>query len=52
MKPFSSVKALFGHRDAAQSARTRLYREWDRQRSRALSPSDAAEIDAIFGRHL
>jgi hypothetical protein len=30
--------------------RLRLQREWDRQRSRALSDRDRAEIDAIFTR--
>ena len=29
-----------------------IYREWDYQRSKALGPSDLAEIDAIFSRHL
>lgn len=52
MKPFASMKALFGRGEQTQTHRARLYREWDRQRSQALTPSDAAEIDAIFGRHL
>lgn len=30
----------------------KIYREWDRQRAKALGPSDLAEIDAIFSRHL
>ncbi len=25
---------------------------WDRERAKAMSPSHAAEIDAIFGRYL
>lgn len=29
-----------------------IHREWDRQRSRAMSPSELSEIDAIFGRNL
>lgn len=29
-----------------------LYREWDRQRARAMSPSERSEIDAIFSRVL
>jgi hypothetical protein len=29
-----------------------IYREWDHQRSKAYGPSDLAEIDAIFSRHL
>lgn len=28
-----------------------IYIEWDRQRAKALGPSDLAEIDAIFSRH-
>lgn len=36
-----------------ENSRTRdIYREWDRQRANALTPSDLAEIDAIFSRHL
>lgn len=27
-----------------------VYQEWDRLRSRAMSPSERAEIDAIFSR--
>jgi len=30
----------------------KIYREWDRQRLRAVGPTDLAEIDAIFSRHL
>lgn len=30
----------------------RLRHEWDRQRARAKSPSELAEIDAIFSRAL
>ncbi len=55
MKPFAR---LFGnlfergaeHDDSAR--RRQIHREWDRQRARALTPSDRAEIDAIFSRHL
>ena len=36
----------------ATSESEKIYREWDRQRSKALGPSDLAEIDAIFARHL
>lgn len=36
-----------------RSARERSVREeWDHQRARAMSPSHAAEIDAIFSRQL
>lgn len=38
--------------DTESSTRMQIYREWDRQRSLATSPSDRAEIDAIFSRHL
>ena len=31
---------------------TKIYRQWDRLRSEALTPSHRAEIDAIFARHL
>ncbi len=27
-----------------------IYHEWDRQRARAMSPSELSEIDAIFSR--
>ena len=30
----------------------KIYREWDRQRATAYGPTDLAEIDAIFSRHL
>lgn len=30
----------------------KIYREWARQRARAMSPSEASEIDAIFSRAL
>jgi hypothetical protein len=29
-----------------------IYKEWSYQRSKALGPSDLAEIDAIFSRHI
>ncbi len=30
----------------------KLYREWDKQRSKAMTPSERSEIDAIFARHI
>lgn len=30
----------------------KIHREWDKQRSRAMSPSELSEIDAIFARHV
>jgi hypothetical protein len=32
--------------------KSKIYQEWDAQRSRALGPSDLAEIDAIFSRQV
>ena len=29
-----------------------IYREWDKQRARAMSPNELAEIDAIFSRQV
>jgi hypothetical protein len=55
VKPFSKVIAsLFGTETFSQeSARSRqIHREWDRQRALATSPSERAEIDAIFARNL
>ena len=53
MKPFTKVKSLFDRSgNRAASTHRRIHREWDRQRAMALSPSDLAEIDAIFARHL
>lgn len=55
MKPFSKVFAtMFAHGsldpEAAESRR--IHQEWDRQRALAVSPSERAEIDAIFSRSL
>ncbi|MDP4805436.1 MAG: hypothetical protein NWR45_10815 [Candidatus Nanopelagicales bacterium] len=55
MKPFAQLFAsLFDrHEDAPNAASRRsMYREWDRQRQSALTPSDRSEIDAIFSRSL
>lgn len=35
-----------------ESNTKRLYREWDKQRSLARTPSEVSEIDAIFARHI
>ena len=37
---------------SATSETEKVYRDWDYMRSKALGPSDLAEIDAIFSRHL
>ena len=55
MKPFAKVfAAVFGTETLSnESARSRqIHREWDRQRALATSPSERAEIDAIFARNL
>ena len=55
MKPFAKVFGSMLSRqplDNETASRRQIYREWDRQRSLAMSPSDRAEIDAIFSRHL
>ncbi|MDI1290871.1 MAG: hypothetical protein PSX37_13100 [bacterium] len=55
MKPFTKVFGSMRSRrplDTESPTRRQIYREWDRQRSLAMSPSDRAEIDAIFSRHL
>lgn len=36
--------------DPEAARRQAIDLEWDRQRAKALSPSDRAEIDAIFAR--
>lgn len=43
------IKKLFRPR---LTATQRVYREWDRQRSLARTPSELSEIDAIFARHI
>jgi len=53
MHPFAKTFAnLFERGTPEQSRRRAIIREWDRQRARAVSASDLAEIDAIFTRHL
>ena len=55
MRPFAKAFAhMFdrGAPDLEGDERRQIHREWDRQRENALSPSDRAEIDAIFSRHL
>jgi len=45
IKQMISRKKEVSHRDM-------LYREWDRARARAITPSERSEIDAIFARQL
>ena len=51
MKTLASIFASVFDREAG-TGRNAIHREWDRQRARALSPSELAEIDAIFSRAL
>ena len=51
MKAFTRLFAnLFTNN--ATSANEKVHREWDRQRARAMSPSELSEIDAIFSRSI
>jgi len=55
VKPFAKVfAAMFGSEsfDKETSRSRQIHREWDRQRSSAMSPSEREEIDAIFSRNL
>ncbi|MDQ5974665.1 MAG: hypothetical protein QG661_1874 [Actinomycetota bacterium] len=55
MKAFSKVFAhVLDQRpdDGPSAVRRQIHREWDRQRALAMSPSERAEIDAIFSRNL
>ena len=38
--------------DLPKSENEKIHREWDRQRARAMSPSELSEIDAIFSRSI
>lgn len=51
MKAFTRLFANVFDKNATSDVQ-RVYREWDRQRAKAISPNDLAEIDAIFSRHL
>jgi len=42
----------FWNRVRANARQRSVREEWDFQRSRAMSPSHQAEIDAIFSRYL
>ena len=50
----SIVHSLLGglRQDEATTQRQQISRAWDRERRTALTPSDLAEIDAIFSRAL
>jgi hypothetical protein len=49
----NTIKKIFSNLfTTATSENDKIYREWDAQRSRALSSAEVSEIDAIFARHL
>lgn len=53
MKALANLFAnLFGTTEALDGERAAIYREWDRQRAQATSPSERSEIDAIFSRQV
>ena len=43
---------IFSRRSAEEVERAKIQRAWDRERSRAMTPSQRQEIDAIFARHI
>jgi len=45
-------RLLAGLFDTATSDGLKIYREWDRLRTEALTPAHRSEIDAIFSRHV
>jgi hypothetical protein len=48
-----TIKRIFSNLFAAPTnGHNRIYREWDRRRKAAITPSELSEIDAIFARHL
>lgn len=47
-----SKKFYYSPKNDEKSKTRDIYREWEHQRSKAMGPSDLAEIDAIFSRHL
>ena len=51
MKAFARLFGSLFEKSATSDVQ-KVYREWDRQRARAISLNDLAEIDAIFSRHL
>lgn len=47
----NKIKNIFASAKATSEV-AKIHYEWDLQRSRALSPSELSEIDAIFSRSL
>ena len=49
----NTIKKIFSNLfNAPTNEHNRVYREWDRRRNAAISPSELSEIDAIFARHI
>ena len=49
---FRWKRGLHGLLDTDARRQDKLTREWDRLRAQAVTPSERAEIDAIFARHI
>jgi hypothetical protein len=47
-----AIVSIFSFGERPLSEKEKIHREWDRQRARAMSPSERADIDAIFSRAL
>ena len=47
-----AVISIFSFGSRPLSEREKIAREWDKQRARAMSPSELSDIDAIFSRAL
>lgn len=53
MKKFGeAIIGIFSLGERPLSEKEKIHREWDKQRSRAMSPSERSDIDAIFSRAL
>lgn len=51
MKAFTRLFANLFDKNATSDVQ-KIRREWDKQRLRAMSPSELSEIDAIFSRSI
>lgn len=53
MKKFGqAIVSIFSLGERPLSENEKIRREWSKQRSRAMSPSELSDIDAIFSRAL
>ncbi len=53
MKKFGqAIVSIFSFGERPLTEKEKIHREWDKQRARAMSPSERADIDAIFSRAL